>query len=60
MGSYPGDDIPMMAIITKSLGPINFQIIEDSDPWIDSFRKVLMFLQMPVSFFLHVLLEEVK
>lgn len=49
MGSYPDDDIPMMAISTKSMGIMNFQIIEDSDQWIAAFRKVLMFLQMPVS-----------
>lgn len=50
IGSYPDDDIPMMAIVTKSLGTLNFQIPEDSESWIEALRKVLMFLQMPVSF----------
>lgn len=51
-GSYPGDDISMIAIATKSLGVLNFQVIEDCDQWIEACRKVLLFLQMPVEYFL--------
>jgi hypothetical protein len=51
VGSYVGDEeIPMIAITTKSHGVMNFQLLDEAERerWIEACRKVLMFLQMPV------------
>jgi hypothetical protein len=48
VGSYADEDSPMIAITTKSLGVMNFQVLEESERWMEACRKVLMFLQMPV------------